>query len=149
MRRRLLQLLTATMVGAASVACAPQPTEPGTPLPVQPLAPPPPGIPASPAPAVDTVGIIGVFERVTPSVFPGTQRYVFRSDTTFTLYYSHISQLEGYGGRFSRTGDGFELVFQHWSEGHASASLHGDSLVVRYNLFMLMTDFEDGLYIRR
>ena len=54
-----------------------------------------------------------------------------------------------YRGRYEQTETGVTFHWEGWSSAGpwgASASLGGDTLTVRYNLIMQLTDFEDAVY---
>ena len=74
-------------------------------------------------------------------------RYVLYDNGAFELQYYRLGG--SYRGRYEQTETG---VTFHWegSSGAgpwgASASLSGDTLTVRYNFIMQMTDFEDAVY---
>jgi hypothetical protein len=151
MRIRILQVLSATIVAATSLACGTQPGEPITPPLPEPQNPPQPGTPVPPPPPVDTAAIIGEFRRVSPSVTGDTAHvYVLRSDSTFLLRGSY----KDLRGRYYRLGhfrnpDQLEFSFQEGEDWYALASLRGDSLVVHYNPSMLEWGFENGIHLRQ
>jgi hypothetical protein len=95
----------------------------------------------------------GKYERVSPSTSPGTSWYEFEDNHRFTLFY-HLPDMApfGWGGRYARVGSRLHLNFDAWSAAgpmQADAMLNGDSLWVEYNIVMMLTDFEDGLYVRQ
>jgi hypothetical protein len=127
-------------------------------LPVEPSAPPllpgePPAPPAPTAPQNFPVpsSAASLYDRTSPSVFDGNSRYVIYENGTFSLQY--VSPVWGffeYPGRYSRTDSA--ITFQFDANGGAFPSwladgiVAGDSLTVKYNHDMLMSDFEDGTY---
>ncbi len=123
-------------------------------LPLEPAA--APSAPSSPAPdpAFPTVGDTAqVYVRVSPSTFvEGTSRYVLYSDGTFGLQY--VTPRFGffqYKGRYARTGSAIVFDWDGWSTAGpwgAEGAIAGDSLTVKYNVVMMLSDFEDGVYVR-
>jgi hypothetical protein len=96
-------------------------------------------VPSSPA---------SIYDRTSPSVFDGNSRYVIYENGTFSLQY--VSPVWGffeYPGSYSRTDSA--ITFQFDANGGtwlADGIVAGDSLTVKYNHDMLMSDFEDGVY---
>lgn len=91
-------------------------------------------------------GLYDAFAAMHGSSLP--TRYVFFRDSTFRLQFA--SALFGVltnSGRYSRT----DLTFTfHWdgAEAGATGTLRGDTLDIRYNEKMSMSDFIDGPYVR-
>ena len=137
--------------------------------PVQPVPGPvnPPGTPPSqppvtygsppPFPAIsDAVAIYNGPERLYDFFIEShgsslPSRYVFFRDSTFQLQFASARfGIFTYPGRYSRTDATFTF---HWNGSGASAPwgatgiLRGDTLDLRYNLNMSMSDFIDGSYI--
>jgi hypothetical protein len=76
-------------------------------------------------------------------------RYVLYDDGTFALQFSGLFE---YRGTYQELDGRINFDWQGWSAAGpwgASGSLHGDTLDVKYNLVMQMTDFVDGVYIRQ
>jgi PKD repeat protein len=77
-------------------------------------------------------------------------RYVLHQDGTFSLQY--VTAPWGffeYTGRYSRVNASIRLDFDASSQAGewlATATVQGDSLVVTYNLVMVLSDFVDGVY---
>ena len=77
-------------------------------------------------------------------------RYVLYDDSTFALEF--VNSRYGafaYAGRFTRTDSRITFIWEGWSTAGpwgAEGTLRGDSLSVRYNLIMQLTDFIDGTY---
>jgi len=99
-------------------------------------------------PPLSRPGII--YDRISPSVIPGNERYVLYEDGTFGLQY--VTPGFGffeYSGKYSRADSAIAFTFDAnnptWL---ADGVVAGDSLVVQYNHDMVMSDFEDGLYVR-
>jgi len=77
-------------------------------------------------------------------------KYVFYDNGAFVLIYDPLRP--GYRGAYLETNGEVLFSWEGWSRAGpwgASATLRGDSLTVRYNEVMQMTDFEDALYIRQ
>lgn len=121
-------------------------------LPVEPSAPPLlPGVPPAPtAPPNFPVpsSAASIYDRTSSSAIPGNSRYVIYENGTFSLQY--VSPVWGffeYPGRYSRTDSA--ITFQFDANGGtwlADGIVAGDSLTVKYNEDMNMSDFEDGTY---
>ena len=117
---------------AAPPDLTPPSGEPNTP---QPTPPGPEPIPVS------------IFDRLTPSFFGGLQRYVFYNDSTFALQ----GPFPDFPGKYSRADSLVTFHFAGWSPAGALGAdgiLRGDSLIVKYSLVMLLSDFEDGVFLR-
>jgi hypothetical protein len=74
-------------------------------------------------------------------------RYLLYDDGKFTLEYPHVS----YRGTYAEDGSTMIFSWEGWSTGGpwgATGTIDGDTLTVRYNLIMQMSDFEDGVYQR-
>ena len=83
-------------------------------------------------------------------------RYVLHQDSTFALQY--LKAPDGpccrwdffeYTGRYARVNASIRLDFGGSSQAGewlATGTIQGDSLVVTYNLVMVLSDFEDGVY---
>ena len=105
----------------------------------------PPDFPALSSPA-------GIYDRTSPSFIPGNSRYVLYENGTFSLQY--VTPDWGFGeylGRYSRTDSAIAFQFDGWNgmgPWLADGIVAGDSLTVKYNVAMVMSDFEDGVYIR-
>ena len=79
-------------------------------------------------------------------------RYVLYRDGTFGLQFSspRFGFFE-YTGRYTRAQSVITFDWDGWSTAgrwEASGTLRGDTLAVRYNLIMTMTDFVEGEYVR-
>lgn len=101
--------------------------------------------PIPPYPAVTQAARIYV--AVKPSPYPS--RYVLYDDGTFALQYSRAN-LE-YRGTYHEASGRITFEWAGWSVAGpwgATGSISDDALSVRYNLIMLLTDFEDGVYLR-
>lgn len=156
-RHPLLPVLALSVAAIGVVGCGNDPTRPTPPLaPAVPAtAPSPapvpyvdPGFPPAPAGAA-------VYGRTSPSQVPGSQRYVLRDDGRFGLQYlrTDLGPQQSFHelvGTYARTDSGIRLVFEaNAGRWQADATFEGDALVVRYNLEMILDDFEDGVYVRQ
>lgn len=83
---------------------------------------------------------------------PLASRYVLYDDGTFALQYSSANYpFFEYRGTYAEADTDIRFNWEGWSVAGpwgATASVAGDSLTVRYNLIMQLSDFEDGVYIR-
>lgn len=79
-------------------------------------------------------------------------RYVLFNDSTFQLQFSSLRfGIFSYAGRYSRANSVITFTWDGWSTAGpwgSTGTLRGDTLAVRYNLIMMMTDFIDGDYVR-
>lgn len=138
--------LGALLVTLAACKDSPLPLEPSATLRGEPNGPKnTPGFPPLSSPA-------GVYDRTSPSFIPGNSRYVLYENGTFSLQYVRPDWgFFEYLGRYSRTDSAITFDFDGWSvvgPWLASGVVAGNSLSVKYNDVMLMSDFEDGVYIR-
>lgn len=120
--------------------------------PVEPPANPPVEAPAHPPAPPLPAGISGVYERTDSDCSTLASHYVLYDDKTFALQYANggYNSFE-YPGRYSRNDSLITFNFNNpgapesWE---ATGTLRGDSLSVRYNLDMILSDFCDGVYVR-
>jgi hypothetical protein len=133
--RITLAALLVTLAGCKdlSLPSAPLPSEPGSPI--------------SPPDFPPTSSVVGIFDRISPSYFGGS-RYVLYVDGTFALQYDGIPAFPGIYSRADST-----IAFKFQGESViglwlAGGIVRGDSLVVKYNDAMRLSDFEDGVYIQ-
>ena len=89
-----------------------------------------------------------IYDRTSSSSIPGKSRYIVYDNGTFSLQY--VTPAFGffeYVGRYTRQDSAIAFQFDDnggiWVADGISA---GDSLTVKYNHDMLMSDFEDGVY---
>ena len=76
-------------------------------------------------------------------------RFVLYDNGAFVLQYGTAG---GYPGRYSESNGVITFEWEGWSAAGpwgASGRLTDDTLSVRYNLVMQMTDFEDAIYVRQ
>ena len=136
--------LVALMVLSNACRDLDRPTAPTSPA--DPTFRPPPGsgFPAVSRPARIYVAVASP----SYSLFEGATRYVLYDDGAFALQYS--SDLE-YRGTYKEENALIAFQWEGWSSAGpwgATGSLSEDSLTVRYNVIMQLTDFVDGVYIR-
>lgn len=121
--------------------------EPPAPLPPSAPLPPTPAFPALTKPAEIYLSTDGPSEATGNFV----SRYVLFGDDTFTLQYVGPGTSMSYPGRYVLSGS---VIIFTWDEFNpvgnwgASGTLSGDRLAVQYNLYMLLSDFVDGTYVR-
>lgn len=145
-------MLVAFVLGSAAACAADSPTTvqtgrppaaPPTPTPTPTPTPNPPDYPSPSRPGA-------TYNRITSSYIPGSQRYVIYDDSTFSLQYVRPDWgFFEYPGKYSRTDAALSFRFDGWSTAGAwlaAGILSGDSLIVKYNLIMQLSDFEDGVY---
>ena len=95
-----------------------------------------------------------MFNRTSASTFNGAQRFVLFADSTFSLQVAPRGQgADGqrsfaYPGIFSRADSVLRFDFKNTIPWTATAVLRRDSLVVEFNDNMLLSDFEDGVYVQ-
>ena len=123
-------------------------------------SPPPPATSGSPPPfpTVSSTAAIydgpkGLYDELAAyhgSLLP--TRYVLFSDSTFQLQFASFRfGIFSYAGRYSRSDSLITYIWEGWSTAGpwgATGTLRGDTLAVRYNMIMMMTDFIDGDYVR-
>jgi hypothetical protein len=143
MRLSIVRSLAVVLTAAVVVSCGSS----------EPAAPPAPDQPVSPnptAPAPNPPATLGIYDRLTPSVFVGTSRYVLYQDSSFALEYVAGATYR-YPGRFTRSDSLVRFNFtvpaasEPWI---ANAVLRGTVLAIQYNTLMLLSDFENGEYLR-
>jgi len=144
MRLCIVRSLAAAVTAATIVSCGSSETSAPT-APNQPVAP----KPIVPTPS--TPAILGIYDRLTPSVIVGTSRYVLYQDSSFALEYNTGGASYRYPGRFTRADSLVRFTFtvpvtaEPWV---ADAILKGDVLAVQYNTLMVLSDCENGEYLR-
>ncbi len=120
--------------------------------PTAPAAAVPPTAPADPLPEPTPFPGPGVYAFApSPGVrvqsYTSGSRYVLANDGTFVLEYPHVA----YRGRYSEVGGRITFDWDGWSVAGpwgASGVFNGNSMIVRYNLIMIHSDFEDGVYVK-
>lgn len=141
-----------------STACSDSrvPTAPTAPPPttLQPAPVPQPPLPPGSFPPVSTTGRIYDFSQALypyppPQDYTRASRFVLGEDGTFVMQIAtHFHGGWTYRGIYQERDGVITFAWQDWSEGAATGTLAGDTLTVRYNLFMMWTDFEDAIYRR-
>lgn len=107
--------------------------------------PPPPTLPTITAPSA-------LFRRITPASY-GSDSYLLSlaADSAFILIFPNGEMYGAWSGRYERADSVLIFHFQGPSpagELTARGTLRGDTLLLRYDELMQMTDFEDGVYVR-
>jgi len=107
-------------------------------------------------PAGDTTPLSITYDGVTPQTAQQPYQHMwltFNSDGRFVFGYSDPRRADlAYEGRYSRVGPVLSLQFDAWSSAgpmEATAMLGADTLKVKFNIVMQLTDFEDGDYVPR
>jgi Tol biopolymer transport system component len=149
---RSLILLLAFQGAAACSREAPTLVSPGRPAgPVPPPAPTPPGV--NTFPPLSKPG--SIYDRVGGSSLPGRSRYVIYDDGTFSLQFAgadsgfgellghYLREPSPYSSGESSITFSFDASAGQWL---ATGVARGDSIVVRYNFVMALSDFEDGVF---
>jgi hypothetical protein len=78
-------------------------------------------------------------------------RLVLYDDGGFVLQYPTLSASDGYRGGYTDSNGTVTFRWEGWSIAGpwgATGTLVGDSLTIRYNEVMQLTDFEDAVYVR-
>lgn len=132
------------IVVVALVACAdPALSRPGESD--SPVQPPPLGFPA-------LSGTAEVYVAVDDGAIASPlSRYVLYDNGAFALQFAGRYDSLEYRGRYARAGSAITFDWEGWSAAGpwgARGTLSGDSLVVKYNDVMQMTDFVDATYVR-
>jgi hypothetical protein len=118
----------------------------------------PPPLPSiAPPPAMAFPPLTGpartfVFDR--PLSYPVSHytkesRFVLHDNGAFVLQYPNIGG--SYRGGYTEADGVVTFTWEGWSAAGpwgATGTISGDSLTVRYNLIMQLTDFEDAVYVR-
>jgi hypothetical protein len=84
-------------------------------------------------------------------VYTMGSRFVLYDDGSFALQYSDFPAGYEYRGRYKEVEGNITFEWEGWSRGGpwgATGSLAANSLTVRYNFIMQMSDFEDAVYRR-
>lgn len=93
------------------------------------------------------------YDRVSFSTSGAPSRYVLDTiNNAFELQSLGSSGLAVYAGTYGREDSLIDFDFDAWSAAgpwEARGTLENDSLQVSYNAVMLLTDFENGTYVRR
>lgn len=113
-----------------------------------------PGVPP-PFPAVTRAARVYVLAQYPSYSYHGgplASRYVLYDDGAFGLQYAspRFGNFE-YRGTYTESSGEVDFQWEGWSAAGpwgATAKITEESLTVRYNLIMQLTDFEDGVYLR-
>jgi hypothetical protein len=119
----------------------------------------PPAVTVQPQPPVQPLPTVPVPAGSTRYDFSGPLTYSVRSYTTtsayvlnpagsFALHYPSLSATPAYVGTYQQDGDRIRFRFSGDGRWDAEGTLNGDSLTVRYNIIMEMSDFENATYKR-
>jgi hypothetical protein len=144
--------LAAVLVLASACADPITPTGPTTPTGTTPSPPTP--RPGSDFPAVSRPARIYLFASgLSHPVREWTSgsRYVLYDDGTFALQYLQSRVSFEYRGTYTDANGLITFEWEGWSVAGpwaATGSINDDSLTVRYNLIMELSDFEDAVYAR-
>ena len=142
---------------AAATACSESTYSESTyspPAAVTPTSPPVAGAPPAPFPALSKPGTIYNELASAYSVArrsPTISRYVLYDDGTHALQIANAPAAMEFKGSWTRTDSTVVFEWEGWSVAGpwgATATVRGNELVVRYNLIMLLSDFEDATYVR-
>jgi hypothetical protein len=137
----LVALTTSCSEPTASTAVRAVKNEPVTPMPA-------PGFPALSKPGTIFLEASSVYARPNK---PAESRYVLYDDGTHALQLSTYPQAMEFTGRWTRTDSIVQFEWDGWSTAGpwgATGTLRGNELAVRYNVIMMLTDFEDATYLR-
>lgn len=133
------------------IGCRPLPTTP-TPL-ARSVVSIPPSIPPSPSPIPDddpvgpAAGTYGYLESPPgrqPQAYTVGSRYILHPDGRFAM---QVASGE-YRGTYAQEGRTITFHWDSWRDGLAIGTLRGDRLSIEYNVYMMLTDFEDAVYQR-
>lgn len=139
-----LALAIAALV-ALLTACSDSTGPARTPLP----AAAPPIVPTFPAPT--GAATIYVEQGSIYSTYSLRSRFVLDANGTFALQFATDGPPFQYLGRYTRTDSLVTFDWDGWSVAGpwgATGILRGDELIVKYNVIMMLSDFEDGTYVR-
>lgn len=135
-------------------ACADSVTPTGPTTPTATTASPPTPPPGSGFPGVTRPARIYLFARELSypvREYTRGSRYVLYDDGTFALQYLQSQGSSEYRGTYKDANGLITFGWEGWSAAGpwgATGSLNDDSLTVRYNLIMELTDFENAVYLR-
>ncbi|HUQ19337.1 MAG TPA: hypothetical protein VM099_06955 [Gemmatimonadaceae bacterium] len=82
-----------------------------------------------------------------PQAYTTQSRFVLYDNHAFALQYP--PPIGEYRGGYTETNAGISFDWEGWSSAGpwwASGTLSGDTLTVRYNMIMALSDFEDAVY---
>jgi hypothetical protein len=159
MVRSALMLFACVLPMATGCSDATRPVVPRRPTVDAPAEPPPapppapPEFPPLPRPGDVYVGPDDLYDLLAATHHGRlASRYVFYDNGKFSLQFaSSRAGLFEYPGAWAPDGGQITLAFEGWSTAgpwQATATLRGDSLSVKYNIVMYLSDFIDGVYVR-
>jgi hypothetical protein len=136
---------------AVATSCS-EPTRYSPPA-VEKVVPPPVTVlPPGPFPAVSKPGMIYAYDSpLGPAWSSWGTRYVLYDDGTHALQFAVSNGAYQYMGRWTRADSTILFTWDGWStagEWGATGTVRGEQLVVKYNIIMQLTDFEDAIYVR-
>jgi hypothetical protein len=108
------------------------------------LIPPPPVLP--PVPATARLYLFDGPLSYQVSHYTTASRFVLYDGGTFSLQYPSLGGLQ-YVGTYRQEDTRVTFVFSADGRWDATGTLNGDSLEVRYNLNMELSDFENAVYL--
>jgi len=139
--RRCRTLVTLLVLSSACGAAAPTSSTPPTAL---------PALTPSPIPGARIFAFDHALSS-SASEYTKTSQFVLYDNGTFSLEYRTCLCGGEYLGRYTEATGAITFDWDGWSKAGpwgASGTLQGDTLTVRYNQIMQLTDFEDAAYRR-
>ena len=136
---------------AFAVACMDTNGPPGSPT--APPAGQPTPTPQSPyPPPPDITGPAVLYVRASPSSY-GSDAYLMSlgADSAFVIELPNGPLSWGWAGRYERRDSVVIFHYNAWSAAGALGAtgiVRGDTMFLKYNVIMQLTDFEDGMYVR-
>jgi hypothetical protein len=106
--------------------------------------------PTLPQPAPTITGPAVLYQRISDSSY-GSDAYLLSlgSDSAFVIVFPGGATYGGWSGRYHRAdGDSVLLFTYKGSSGSALGTLRGDTLLLKYDDVMWLTDFESGVYVK-
>ena len=140
-------VVCASACSTGSQPTAPTPAVAGQPTVADPPLPPAPGGFPAPSGNQRTYGFDSPVAAQVLTSYTRSSRFVLYDNGAFVLQYYGIGA--SYRGRFAQTDSALTFHWEGWSSAGlwgASGWLDGDTLTVRYNTVMMLTDFEDAVY---
>jgi hypothetical protein len=149
-RAALRAVLVTLLVLSTGCGGSTTPTSPF--VPVEPVPAPLPNFPPLSGPSRIFTFSRGLDEPV--QQYTKQSRFVLYDNGAFVLQYLNnpICNCDGtYRGVYKDANGAITFEWEGWSVAGpwgATATLEGDSLTVRYNVIMMLSDFEDAVYLR-
>jgi hypothetical protein len=144
----------ALLVGLVSLATGCMDSTPTSTAALPHQLPPAPSPVPQPPPVPSITGPSVLYARVSPSSYPGGgDSYLLSlgADSAFVIVWGGGVTYPGWAGRYQRADSVLVFHYDAWSSAgglEGRGTLRGDTLFLRYNSIMQMTDFEDGVYVR-